>query len=135
MAAAARAGILYFAIVFTCGFLLGVLRVLALAPWLGELLAVAVELPIMLAISWVVCGWLIRAFLVPGGHAARLVMGGLAFGLLMIAEAAIADLAFGQSLSEHLSRYAHASALLGLAGQALFGLFPLLQQRENPLAG
>ena len=57
---ATRAGAAYFAIVFAVGFVLGALRVTFLAPAVGPLPAVALELPVMLAASWWTCGWLMR---------------------------------------------------------------------------
>jgi hypothetical protein len=65
MTPAAQAGSTYFGLVLALGFALGTLRVLALAPYLGPTGAVLVELPIMLAASWVLCGWLIARFAVP----------------------------------------------------------------------
>ena len=53
------AGLAYFAVVFAAGFVLGTLRVLVVAPHLGEIAAVVAELPIMLAVSWIICGWLL----------------------------------------------------------------------------
>jgi hypothetical protein len=45
---------------------------------------VALELPVILAVAWVACGWLTRS--VPATASARLAMGGLAFALLIAAE-------------------------------------------------
>ena len=46
------AGALYFIVLFAAGFVLGALRVLWLAPQLGVLLALLIELPIMLVFAW-----------------------------------------------------------------------------------
>jgi hypothetical protein len=59
MMGSVKAAIGYFAVVFGMGFLLGTLRVLHIAPRLGEEFAVLIELPLMLAISWVACSWII----------------------------------------------------------------------------
>lgn len=127
MARAVKAGIAYFAIVFAAGFLLGTLRVLVLAPRLGEQSAVLAEMPVILAISWVACGWIVRRFGVPAILAARLTMGGVAFALLMGAEIGASVLAFGRTLAEHFAAYRTAPSRLGLAGQAAFALFPAIQ--------
>lgn len=127
MRAALKAGLAYFAIVFSVGALLGTLRVLVLAPRSGELLAVAIELPVMLAVSWVACRRLVARFSVPGRPAPRAAMGGLAFGLLMGAEIGVSVLGFGRTVAEHLEAYRSAAALMGLAGQIAFALFPLAQ--------
>jgi hypothetical protein len=81
------AGAGYFAIVVACGSVLGAIRIGLLAPRIGDLAAVVVELPVILAISWFVCGALIERFAVPRRPGARFAMGGLAFALLMTAEA------------------------------------------------
>src|SRR5262245_49583676 len=54
---ATKAGGLYAIIVFLIGFILGTIRVLLVAPRLGETTAVIIEAPIMLAASWFVCRW------------------------------------------------------------------------------
>lgn len=128
MAAALRAGVYYFAIVFASGFVLGALRVLVIAPRLGDVGAVAVELPVMLALSWFVCRWLVEREPV-AAQTPRLMMGAVALVLLLVAEAGVSVLGFGRSLAEHLAAYGAASARLGLAGQVAFAAFPLLQAR------
>ena len=127
LSSAARAGVAYFGIIFAAGFLLGILRVLILVPWSGELYAVLFELPVILILSWIVSRRLIARLSVPQKVVARLVMGGLAFCLLMLAEIGVSTLAFGQPLSDFSARYQSASAQLGLAGQVLFALFPVIQ--------
>jgi hypothetical protein len=128
MSAAIRAGTVYVALVFALGFALGTARVLAVAPAIGELLATMVELPIMLAASWVVCGWCLRRFDVPAHWTARATMGGVAFALLMLAEFAVAYFGFGRDPAAHLARYAGPAAALGLAMQLAFAALPLVRR-------
>lgn len=127
MARGVKAAIVYFAIVFAAGFLLGTMRVLALAPLLGERLAVLFELPIMLAISWFACARIVNWFCVPGLRSPRLVMGGAALALLMFAEMGVSVFAFGRTIVQHLEAYRTAAALLGLMAQIAFALFPVIQ--------
>lgn len=124
---ALKAGLSYFAIVFASGFVLGAFRVLVLTPRLGETGALAVELPVMLALSWIVCLWLVRAQAVPPTIGARILMGASAFVLLMAAEAGLAVVVFGRSLAQHLAGYRVANAQIGLIAQAAFAAFPLIQ--------
>ncbi|MDX2144327.1 MAG: hypothetical protein SFV19_13310 [Rhodospirillaceae bacterium] len=128
---AAVAGSLYFAAVFALGFVLGTLRVLAIIPVLGETGAVVLELPIMLAASWAICGWLVKRHHVPAVTKDRLVMGGLAFALLMLAELGVSVLAFGRGVAEHFATYRALSAQLGLAAQVMFAAFPLIRYRTG----
>ncbi len=127
MASVLRGGFLYFAIAFAAGFVLGTLRILVLAPLIGELAAVALELPVMLLVSWFACGGLVRQFSVPALAFPRLAMGALAFGLLMLAEIALSVLAFGRSGAEYLALLQTPSGLLGLSGQIAFAFIPLWQ--------
>lgn len=121
------AGTAYFMTVFAVGFLLGTLRVLVLLPALGELTAVALETPVMLAACWFLCRWAVRRWQVPGEAASRLAMGALAFALLMGAEFLLATLLFGLSPGDWLAAMGSTAGVLGLAGQVLFAMFPLLQ--------
>jgi hypothetical protein len=134
MPSAIRAGALYFAIVFAAGFVLGALRVTVLMPLIGELPAVALELPVILFISWIACRRLIAQFSVPAMAPHRAAMGALAFGLLMLAELALSVLVFDRSGAEYLAGLQSAPGLLGLAGQLVFASMPLglLRQRRGP---
>jgi len=116
----------YFGAVFLIGFVLGVVRLLVLVPLAGETLAVVVELPIILGFAWFACRWLIRAMGVPGSFPDRLVMGAVAFALLMLGEVAISVFLGGRDLAGHFALYRQAPHLLGLAGQIAFALFPAL---------
>lgn len=127
MARAIAAGIFYFLIVFGVGFLLGTVRILVLAPRVGETAAVLIELPAMLAISWVACGVLLRKLRVPAAPAARLVMGAVALTLLIAAEAMLAA-AFGETPAQFLHSLQSAPGALGLAGQVAFAVFPLARR-------
>ncbi len=122
-----RAGLAYFAIVFAAGFLLGTVRILAGAPLLGETLAVVIELPVMLAISWSACDWLIARFAVPRTLLVRFAMGGVAFALLAIAEICVSVFGLGRTIGEHFENYLAAHAIIGLLGQFAFALFPVIQ--------
>jgi ABC-type uncharacterized transport system permease subunit len=124
---ATKAGTVYFALVFGAGFILGTLRVLIVTPKLGESVAVALELPVMLALSWVACSWVTARLDVPEKWTVRLSMGAYAFSVLMLAELGISTLMLGRSVLEHLGHYRELPALLGLVAQILFAFFPLLQ--------
>ena len=125
---AANAGLAYFGVVFAVGFALGILRVFFVTPRLGETVAVVFELPLILALSWLACRWLITRLDVSPRVTARLIMGGLAFAILMAAEFGISKFAFGRALADHLEHYRELPALLGLAGQIAFAVFPIIQR-------
>lgn len=122
------AGVAYFVSVFVLGFGFGIARTLAMAylPSLDRVTAVLVELPLILAASWLISAHLVRRFDVPPLVWPRLVMGGAALVLLLAAEAAL-SLAAGRTLAAHVALYAETSHRLGLIGQIGFGVIPLLQ--------
>ena len=125
--AAVRAGVAYCVIVFAIGFCLGIVRVLVVVPRLGELAAVTLEAPIMLAASWAVSLSCIRRFRIPAVPLPRLLMGVVAFALLIGLEAALSVLLFGWSMADWLAQYRTVPGMIGLAAQGAFGLVPLVQ--------
>jgi hypothetical protein len=134
MGRAIAAGLTYFAVVFAFAFALGAIRVFFVAPRLGETAAVLLELPLVLAASWWTCGELVRRFRVGSGSGERLAMGGIAFAVLMAAEALLAILAFGRTPEDYLGDFATPAGALGLAGQAAFALIPLVRgERRSPI--
>lgn len=128
MAVSLRAGVVYFALVFAIGFVLGTIRVLVVIPRFGDTNAVLIELPVMLALSWMACAWIVRRFAVPPRAAERLMMGALAFALLMLGEVAVSVFGFGRTVAGHLATYQTPGAQLGLAAQVAFALFPWVQR-------
>lgn len=122
-----RAALAYFGIVFACAFLFGIVRVLLLAPATGAMAAVEIEIPLILMISWLAATWVIARFGVAARMGARLAMGGLAFGILMLAEAGLALVAFGTPWRVYAADLASGPGLLGLAGQLAFALVPALR--------
>ena len=123
---ALKAGVAYFTLIFALGFVLGAIRVLLLLPYVGEIAAVLIEGPFILAASWVVCGVLIRRFNVAAQVSPRALMGASALALLLLAEVLLGVYGFGRTLSEHFAHYATTPGVIGLAGQTLFGAFPML---------
>jgi hypothetical protein len=126
-----KAGAAYFAIVFGVGFLLGMLRVLVVIPKIGEANAVMLELPVILGVSWFVSRWLVATFGISTRWTSRLAMGGVAFGLTMLAEFGVAHVVFGRTVDAYIAGYQSTAALLGLGGQIVFGLIPLIQTLTN----
>ena len=125
------AGALYFLILFACGVVLGTIRTLILAPAVGPMVAVGLELPVMLGLSWMVAARLTRRRPALDGAGRRLTMGGVALVLLLAAELALAALAFSQTPGTYLATLATPQGALGLAGQLGFGLIPWLQWRAG----
>lgn len=122
------AAAVYFAAIFALGFALGTARVLVTAPALGEVWATVLELPVMLAASWFVCGYAIRRYAVSPQTGPRMGMGLLALLLLLAAETALGVAGFGRSLDQQFSEYLKLGPALGLMAQLAFASFPLAQR-------
>lgn len=131
---AVLAGSVYFAAIFAIGFVFGVLRTLALdaLPNLTRLGAVLVEIPVILALAWMICGVVMARFSLSAREGAAIVMGVIALVLLLGAEAGLSIGMNGLSLQQHLALYHQPSHVTGLAGQCLFALFPWFRVRLLP---
>lgn len=125
------AGGVYFGLVFSLGVILGVLRVTVVAPRLGVAGAMAVELPIMLIASWIICGGVLTRFDIGAERGERSLMSATALVLIVIAELALARLLAGQTFGETLASYRNIPAIMGLATQVAFVLFPLFRLRRD----
>ncbi len=126
--AALKAGVAYFAVVFAAGFGLGVIRMLVVIPRVGETVAVLIEAPVMLGISWPVARRLTRWFAVPDAAEARVLMGAVALALTLATEAGLSILLFGRTLDQHFASYLTEAGALGLLAQIGFAATPWLQR-------
>ena len=122
------AALVYWGAVFAAAFLIGAVRTLWLAPRIGALAAVAMEVPVVLAISLFAARAAVRHWRLGPGPAGA--MGAAAFALLMAAEWALAQ-AFGQSSAEWLAAMQTAPGALGLAGQVGFAVMPWAVRRSG----
>ncbi len=123
------AAVTYWAIVFALGFVLGTVRVLLVIPRVGLVPATLLELPLILAASWFAAGWLVRRFAIANPSEA-LIVGALAFAILMVAECALAGLLSGETPAQWLAGLSQPHAELGLAGQVVFALMPWWRVRR-----
>jgi hypothetical protein len=121
-----KAAFAYVVPVFAVAFVLGALRVTLVAPRTGALAAVAIEVPIVLALSWAVSGCVLGRW----RGISRLALAVMSFTLLMLLEFATA-LAFGQTPAQFLTAMTTPAGALGLAGQIGFGLIPLVRQASG----
>ncbi len=126
-----RAAFLYWLLAFAAGFVLGTLRVLLVEPMLAKwvqglapLVAVAIEGPIMIALSWFAAAWVLgrRPAWTP---VETLGMGGLAWLLLQLAELGLA-LVMGLSTAAYLEKLTTSAGVIGVVIQLLFAFVPLL---------
>jgi hypothetical protein len=121
------AGAAYTAGVFTFAFAAGAIRVTLVAPQVGDLLAVLIEAPIVLAVSWQVSLWCTRRFKVGPDPRARILMGVVAFSMLMALELGFSVLVFGEAVDRYFAKFASRSGVAGLASQVCFATLPWVQ--------
>lgn len=115
----------YFLGIFTLGFLLGTIRITVLVPKIGATIAILIELPLILSVSWLFCGYLIRRFAIGRAWHVLLFSGAFAFILLFIAELSFSVFAFGQTPESFFAGFRTFHGLIGLLGQIIFALIPL----------
>jgi len=127
MTTALKAGATYSAIIYVVGFVLGTVRVLLMVPRIGEVAAVLLETPVMLAASWIVSRWCTRRFVIPPEVSPRLAMGGAAFALLILGEVGVSMFTFGRSWEGTVAAYLSLPGFIGLSVQVIFALLPVLQ--------
>jgi hypothetical protein len=82
-------GIVYFLLVFGAGFVLGTVRVLLIVPHVGDRAAELFEIPLILLATVLAARWITRRFPEPSDNAERLVIGGIALGLMLAGELAV----------------------------------------------
>lgn len=95
-------GTVYFALVFSVGFLLGIVRVLLLEPRLGERWAELAEMPLMLLAIVLSARFIVRRF--PASQrASYLVSGGVALLLLVLVEFSVVLGIRGLTIAQYFS--------------------------------
>ncbi len=124
MAAALFFGVRYYLIVFSFAFLMGVLRTLAVAPLIGQTKAVLLEVPIVIAVSWVAARLLLRN--ISFSVVQLMVSGTTAFALTMASEAALAKSLQDQNFTDWATSLVSPLGLVGVVAQLIFAVMPLL---------
>ena len=98
-----KASLLYVALVFGVGFVLGTIRTLRVAPRVGMRIAELMETPIMLVVIIVAARWIVHRLAVPSVPSSRLSMGFVALGLMLVAEFGLVLWLRGLSIREYLA--------------------------------
>jgi hypothetical protein len=126
-----KAGVLYFALVFGAGFVLGTVRTLWVVPRVSTRTAELMEAPIMLVVTIVAARWTVLHLLVPSVPSARLGMGGIAPGLLLVAEFGFVLWVRGWSIREYLATRDRVSGTVYYVMLGAFAVMPLLVVRNG----
>jgi len=125
-----KAGVLYFALVFGAGFVLGTIRTLWVVPRFGTRMAELMEMPIMLAITIVAARWTVLRLSAPIMWSARLEMGCVALVLMLIAEFGFVLWIRGISIRDYLATRDPVSGTVYYAMLVAFAIMPLLVAKK-----
>ena len=117
------AGFQYFIAVFAVGFVLGVLRVLWLEPWLGTRVAELSEMPFMLVAIMLASRWVVQRMHLD--HVKEPLWAGLiALALLLITEVVVVLELRGVSISDYIHDSDKVTGTVYLIMLWVFALFP-----------
>jgi hypothetical protein len=128
-----KAGVFYFAPVFAAGFALGAIRTLWIVPRIGARAAELMEAPIILAVSLVAAGWVVRRLEVPFKLSSRLGMGCVALALMLLAEFTLVLRLRGLSIGQYLATRDPVSGSVYYLALACFAIIPMLVARKMSL--
>ncbi len=121
-----RGGLVYFALVFGAGFLLGSARVILLVPTLGVRMAELLEMPIMLLVIVLAARLVNRKFLGGLRIVGRLFAGLIALALLVTAELLLAVALTGASIASYVASRDPVSGSVYVVMLVLFALMPAM---------
>lgn len=124
------AGLLYFALVFGAGFVLGPIRILWIVPQLGTRWAELAEMPVMLAVIVVAARWVVRRLALPPAPLPRLGMGGLALALMLVVEFTLVLRLRGMTVDEYFATLDPVAGTAFFLMQGVMAVMPLLVARR-----
>ena len=125
-----KAGVIYFALVFGAGFVLGPIRILWVVPRFGTRMAELMETPIMFVVSIVAARWIVHRLAVPSVPSSRLGMGFVAPGLMLVAEFGFVLWLRRLSIREYLATRDPVSRTVYYVMLGVFAIMPLLVARR-----
>jgi hypothetical protein len=125
-----KAGVLYFALVFGAGFVLGPIRILWLAPRFGTRAAELVEAPVMLVVIIFAARWTTARPAVSATPSGRLGVGLIALGLLLIAEFTLVLRLRGLTIPEYMASRDSVSGTVYYVMLGVFAVMPLFVARR-----
>jgi hypothetical protein len=124
-----KPGVLYFGFVFGVGFVLGTIRVLWIVPRLGTRLAELMEAPVMLVATVLAARWVVGRLSSPA-PAARLGVGLVALGLLLVAEFTVSLWLRGLTFREYVATRDPVAGTVYIVMLGVFAVMPLLVARR-----
>ena len=126
-----KAALIYFAIVFGAGFVLGPIRILLLVPRFGVRTAELIEMPFMLLVMIVASRWIVRRFAQDSSVLSRLILGFVALILMISTELWMARILQGVSISQYIAARDPVSGTAYYGMLILFALLPAFVQMDR----
>lgn len=126
-----KAGVFYFALVFSAGFALGAVRTLWVVPRLGARVAELAETPILIAISAIAARFVVLRLAVPAKTSVRIALGGIALALMLATEFTLVLWLRGMSIREYLDNRDPVSGTAYYAALALYCVMPAIVARAD----
>jgi hypothetical protein len=123
-----KASLIYFASVFAVGFVLGAIRVSFVVPRLGVRWAELLELPFMVAASFLLARLVVRRF-GPFAGVQRLVVGGVALVFMVAAELGLILVVQGQTWAQSIASRDPVSGAAYVLALVAFALMPWVAGR------
>jgi hypothetical protein len=119
------AATVFFLAVFALGFVLGTIRVVFVAPRVGQLAATLAEVPLMVSSAFFACRWAVRHWQVPHTGAARWAMVSWFLVLLVGFETLLGAVLFGRTMADQWAALTTPAGLVGLSAQIVAALQPV----------
>jgi hypothetical protein len=123
------AATIYFLALFALGFVLGIVRVLFIAPHFGAFLATLAEVPVVLSAAYFTCRWTIRRWYVPPPRSIRWPMAIWFLLLLFLFETLFGALLFGSTMVDQWATLKTPAGVVGLSAQLIAALLPVFVAR------
>jgi dolichyl-phosphate-mannose--protein O-mannosyl transferase len=121
-----EAGLVYFALVFGLGFILGSIRVPFIVPRLGQRKAELLEMPFMLVGIMLAARFVLKQFVLPNTILAYLSVGILALSLVLIAELLMLVALQGNTIKQYFKNRDSVSGSVYMLLLIVFALMPLI---------
>ena len=126
-----KAGVVYFALVFAAGFVLGTIRTLWVVPRLGVRTAELIEAPIMFCISILAARWAVRHVQVSPLRSRRLAVGCIALGLMLVAEFTLGLWIRGMTIRGYFAARDPVSGAVYFLTLGAFAVIPIFAGRRR----
>lgn len=117
-------GVIYFALVFTAGFILGTIRVLVLEPEIGARYAELLEMPVMLLVIYLAARFVVSKMVPIRTGMPYIILGVVALALLLLVEFTLVLGLQGISISQYLDSRDEIAFSAYLLSLLIFALMP-----------